>query len=238
MDQNGEAADRLGRHGDVLQHFIDSTQSTREHEGRGSSQIGTAGFLDGIMSQRELSDFLRIYIMNETSNKQKEDLKIEESVQLRVAVMARYHLKPGRRTLPPAKGFRDLEERKGLQSLISSTSNITNFLCADGSPGWKVSQLFCQSPRFLRRQKFRISDLHSKRFPKFSPLVLAFGVFCHPSITPGGDSDSTIMKQTLCRQKKEQDKPSTKGKNRTGMEPNNFGEDSGTVITFNPQKLI
>lgn len=38
----------------VLQHFIDSTQSTREHEGRGSSQTGTAGFLDGIMSQREV----------------------------------------------------------------------------------------------------------------------------------------------------------------------------------------
>ena len=59
----------------------------------------------------QLSDFLRIYIVTETLNKQKGDLKIQESVQVQVTVMGRHHLRPGRRTLPPAKGLHDLDKR-------------------------------------------------------------------------------------------------------------------------------
>lgn len=47
--------------------------------------------------------------MNETSNKQKGDLKIQDSVQVQVTAMGRYHLRPGR-TLPPAKGLHDLDK--------------------------------------------------------------------------------------------------------------------------------
>lgn len=47
--------------------------------------------------------------MNKTSNRQKEHLRIRESVHVQVTVMGRYHLTPGRTTLPPAKGLHDLD---------------------------------------------------------------------------------------------------------------------------------
>lgn len=61
----------------VLQHFINSTQSTREHEGRGNSRIGTAGFLDSIMSQREARNHKKRDCLFSTANNSRPEKKAQ-----------------------------------------------------------------------------------------------------------------------------------------------------------------
>lgn len=74
----------------------------------------------------QFADFLRIYIVNETPNKQKGDLKIQESVQVQVPVLERHHLISGRSTLPSAKGWCDLGSGCSLQLLRQCPHHVNH----------------------------------------------------------------------------------------------------------------
>lgn len=73
-------------------------------------------------------------------------------------------------------------------------TNTISVLCADGWPQRKVFTAVL--PQSLFPQKVETQMLwpteHTISSLKFAPLVLAFGLSYHPSITPGKDSDSTV----------------------------------------------